>query len=201
MIQMSPGNDEIDRRGMLRVSGGLAGALAMLLSIPAGALLSGCAQHHPDAAGQQSLLTWLADAVLPATQTSGAGTPANVAFIVKALQAGLMGVSGDLATRLSSALDDQAGQSFLTLPEAQRLRILEQMDRQVFGATDAVRHPWFAIKALILMSYYTSETGMTQDLRYALVPGDYQGDVPVDPHWRSCSSDWAAVTVKKALHP
>lgn len=201
MMAMSPCNTEIDRRGLLRMSGGLAGALAMLASLPACAMLSGCTDHRPDAANQGPLLTWLADTVLPPTQTPGGGSAANVAFIERALHAGLMGVSSDLAARLSAELDKEAGQAFLTLPEVRRFGLLAQMDRRVFGATDAAHHPWFAIKALILMSYYTSEAGMTQDLRYALVPGDYQPDVHVDARWRSSSSDWAAVSVKKALHP
>jgi hypothetical protein len=201
MIPTPHAAHDLDRRGLLRMSRGLAGTLAMLLSMPAGALLSGCAAHDPGAADQPPLLGWLADAVLPPTQTPGAGTPANVAFVLRAVQAGLMGVAGDLVTRLAAELDASAGQAFLTLPDTRRLAIVEQMDRQVFGESDAVRHPWFAIKALILMSYYTSEAGMTQELRYALVPGDYQGDVHVDARWRATSSDWSAVAIKKALHP
>lgn len=201
MISMPPDGDGIDRRGLLRMTAGLAGAVSMMLCVTAGGMLTGCGPQTVKADEQEALLKALADTVLPATATPSAGSRGNVAFMMRALEAGLLGVEGDALARLAPLLDDRAGRPFPDLSSQQRGRVLAEVDREVFAGPVPARHPWFPVKALILMAYYTSEAGMTQDLRYALVPGDYQGDVPVDAHWRAASSDWSAVTVKKALHP
>ena len=44
------------------------------------------------------------------------------------------------------------------------------------------------------MGYYTSEAGATQELRYTLVPGRWDPDVPLKPGDRGSSSDWVGQT-------
>ena len=52
---------------------------------------------------------------------------------------------------------------------------------------------WPRLKGLILIGYYTSEIGASQELRYILVPGHFDPDVPLEPGDRAWSSDWTGV--------
>lgn len=189
-----------DRRSMLRLSGQLTATLAMLLTASASGLMAGCAPTSAGSASDESFLAALADTMLPATQSAGAGTPGNVAFMLRAMYAGLMGIPGDILARLRAEIDTHTSAAFADLTEDARLTRLKTLDAQVFASAKPAQHPWFTVKALILMAHYTSEAGMTQDLHYDVMPGDYLPDVPVDAGWRAPSNDWAAVSVKKALH-
>jgi hypothetical protein len=44
------------------------------------------------------------------------------------------------------------------------------------------------LRGLVLFGYYTSEIGGSQELRYELVPGRYDADIPYDPNERAYSN-------------
>jgi gluconate 2-dehydrogenase gamma chain len=44
------------------------------------------------------------------------------------------------------------------------------------------------LRGLVLFGYYTSEIGGSQELRYELVPGRYDADIPYDPKERAYSN-------------
>ena len=77
-------------------------------------------------------------------------------------------------------------------PAERRAAALAAIDSEAFASRDSVS-PWKPLKALILTGYYTSEAGASQELRYELVPGRYDPDIPLAPTDRAWSSDWTAV--------
>jgi hypothetical protein len=93
---------------------------------------------------------------------------------------------------LESTLDHAAGGDFLRHGRERCARWLAKLDADAF-AEGAEFSPWKAIKGLILTGYYTSEAGASRELRYELVPGKWEWDLPVTPGTRAYSSDWTAV--------
>lgn len=155
-------------------------------------------------APHQALMREVAQLVLPRTGTPGAGEVGVGAFVLLALDHGLEDTHRpapkewtehvrpdgrlDYAAWLASAL----GAGFLAQPPAKRQAALSALDARAF-APDAGWHPWLAIKRLILLGYYTSETGGSKELRYEHVPGRWDPDLPLKPTDRAFSSDWTAM--------
>jgi hypothetical protein len=52
--------------------------------------------------------------------------------------------------------------------------------------------PWHTIKNLILIGYYTSEVGGSQELQYELVPTRFDPDLPMTSATR-LFDDWTAI--------
>lgn len=137
----------------------------------------------------QPLLREVAQLVIPRSTTPGAGEVGVGAFVLLALDHGLEGTKGvDHAAWLKSTL----GADFLAQPLPKRRAALAALDARAF-AGDAAAKPWLAIKRLILLGYYTSETGGSKELQYVHVPGRWDPDLPLKPGDRAFSSDWSAV--------
>jgi len=150
--------------------------------------------------------------VIPRTATAGAGDVGAGDFVILALAHGLeksrvvlpQGAAVDYLPHrradgsldqvrwLEAALDKRAGGDFLKQGAAERSQTLAALDAEAY-AEGVKDHPWRTVKALILMGYYTSEVGGSQELRFELVPGRYDPDLPVTPETRAFSSDWTAV--------
>ena len=188
----------LDRRSALSMAAGLGSMLAVL-SIPATLGLVGCTSPGKSHEDHNALVLTLLSIVIPDTRTPGAGNQANSEFILRAVDAGLMGVSDDTLDLLAADLDHRAGTLFLNLPPPRRERILADLDDEVFASGTTRPAPWMTVKALILMSYYTSETGASQELHYELVPGRFDPDIIIDRDWRPLSNDWAGNAIRKKI--
>ncbi|CAN5153306.1 hypothetical protein BH10PSE12_BH10PSE12_17630 [soil metagenome] len=194
------GGIHLDRRGALALGARMAGLLTTMSAASTFLGLGGCAQaantvnkdHRP-------LVLVLSAILLPASATPGAGNSANADFVARAVNAGLMGVPADALDKLAAELDKRAGGEFLKRPPAEQTRIIEELDKATFMAGAPRPAPWFPTKALILMSYYTSEAGMSQELRYELAPGRYDPDLIIDKSWRPLSNDWIGVAIRKGI--
>lgn len=205
---MSAANQGWTRRDF---AGGVA-LLALALGVPAAAvrLTDLDAGDAPDER-QRRLVGLVADLVIPRGDTPGAGDVGVGDFVVLALAHGLGGTRAPLAPGtgelapfvrrdgslrhlpwLERALDRAAGGDFLRQPRARQAALLAAIDAAAF-AQGAAYSPWAAIKGLVLTGYYTSEAGGSQELRYELVPGKWQWDIPLQPGMRAFSSDWTAV--------
>ena len=141
----------------------------------------------PSPASASPFLDVMCDLVIPDGATPGAKKAGVPAFITLALQHHLAGASKSDLTELQSMLDRQGGGSFLDLASSEQRSALTVID-----ARDAANPAtaWSRIKKLILMGYYTSEIGASQELQYQLVPGRFDPDLPVKPGDRAWSSDW-----------
>lgn len=145
---------------------------------------------------QSRWLRDVVDAVIPRTDTPGASDVGVHQFLVIGLEHGLEG-SRD------PSLPGPKGRDHLDWLAAQLERTGEKdiaravtiIDQAAFAAGPASPPtPWVRIKSLILLGYYMSEAGATRELRYELVPGRWDPDVPVSGDNRAWSSDWTALT-------
>lgn len=193
----------------------LAGAtlLALLTGLPLAACKpSGPEADAPPSEAQRKLLTGVSQLVLPHTATAGAGELGVGDFVILALAHGLeksrtplpenappeldkyrrADGSLDHVAWLEAELNRRAGGDWLAAPAAGQIASLTALDGDAF-AEGVKDHPWRTVKGLILTGYYTSEVGGSQELRFELVPGRYDPDLPVSPATRAYSSDWTAV--------
>lgn len=198
-----------DRRDFL----GGAALLALALGLPIAAVkLSDLPADEAPTDRQRLLMREVSQLVIPRTATAGAGDVGAGDFVILALAHGLeksrvvlpQGAAADYLPHrradgsldqvrwLEAALDKRAGGDFLKQGAAQRSHTLAALDAEAY-AEGVKDHPWRTVKALILMGYYTSEVGGSKELRFELVPGRYDPDLPVTPETRAYSSDWTAV--------
>jgi glucoside 3-dehydrogenase (cytochrome c) hitch-hiker subunit len=152
------------------------------------------ASVEPAAKAADAMLDALCDLVIPATDTPGAVAVGTPAFVRLALEHSLGGEkSVDTLARVENELNERAGRPFLDLDPAARLTVLTEVDAAAY-AQQPPASAWPTLKELILLGYYTSEIGGSQELRYELVPGRFDGNLPVEPQDRAFSSDWIAVS-------
>lgn len=162
---------------------------------------------------QRMLIRDVAQLTIPRTGTPGAGEVGVGDFVVLALAHGLEGSREPGASAaiqgaharfrrrdgtlrhldwLEDELDRRGRSDFLAQARETRSAVLERLDAEAF-AEGAEAHPWRTLKALILTGYYTSEIGGSRELRYELVPGRWDPDIPLNSGDRAWSSDWTAV--------
>jgi hypothetical protein len=193
---------------------GAAALLALALGIPAAAVkLSELDDGDAPSQRQQQLMNRVVDIVIPRTGTAGAADVGVGDFVILALAHGLSATRDPMASGavtaalkpfrrrdgslrhlawLEQVLNRAAGGDFLRQPRERATALLADLDAQAF-VRDAAYSPWVAIKGLILTGYYTSEAGGSQELRYELVPGRWDANIPLTPGMRAFSSDWTAV--------
>ncbi len=169
---------------------GLQAAIAGLgLTLGPGALWAKTTTATPP---DDAVLNSVCDLVIPATTTPGA-LAAGVPAFVRLAQAHADGIAstGHEWSQLAALLN---ARHYLRGDDSARLRLLEQLDAAAFtpGASSRAA-PWLIVKSLIIVGYYTSQIGGSQELRYDLVPGRFDADIPVDPHLAEYSNDWIAV--------
>jgi len=130
-----------------------------------------------------AVLDEVADTILPETKTPGA----------KAAKVGSF-----MAVMVTDTYDDQQqtifrdgmrklnDAGFMTKTPAERLTLLEQLDREQKAYMDtraqgAPAHYFRLMKELTLFGYFTSEIGCTQAMRYRETPGRFDPCVPYTP--------------------
>jgi len=174
----------MQRRELLVKAGWVAAAGALWTSMRQ----SAAAESTPTTViASDALLDTICDLVIPDTDTPGAKAAGVPAFMALALQHGLAGSSRTDRQQLKELLDAAAGGVFEAQDRARQLQLLTDIDAQAYAKQGSV---WPRIKTLVLMGYYTSEVGASQELQYQLVPGRYDPDLPVKAGDRGWSSDW-----------
>ena len=114
----------------------------------------------------------IADTLLP--RTAGGGSPgAKAAGTGAAMNLILSDCYTPADQRaVSEGLERFRAKNFLELSRADREKFVRSVGRQA----------WFQpVRDLALGAYFSSETGMTQALRYVRVPGKYVGCMPLEP--------------------
>ena len=136
-------------------------------------------------AAEMTLISAIADTIIPATATPGA-VGAGVPDTIQALatdwgndqfrtywRGGLAG--------LGNVLTERAGGEFSTLDAEQRLAALAAYDAAVFDGQ--IENGFYrALKATVVEAYYMSEPGATEELAYEPVPGEWIGCVPLSEY-------------------
>lgn len=185
----------------------------MALGVPVAAVrLSALDPAEAPSPAQRGLMRAVSQLVIPRTATPGAGDVGTGDFVLLALAHGLEGsrqpagaafrdlagltpfVRADGTLRfvdwLQDQLDRRSGGRFDAGPRG--IAALSALDAEAY-AEGVGAHPWRTLKALILTGYYTTEIGGARELRYELVPGRFDPDLPATPQTVAFSSDWTAV--------
>jgi hypothetical protein len=152
-------------------------------------------------AADVALLDEIAETILPETSTPGAKAAKTGAFmalmVTDAYTDRDQAVFRDGMRALEDACRTATGGGFLQATPAQRLALLEGLDREQRTtaeervsfrtrypappppAEEAAPHYFRMMKELALLGYFTSEIGYTKAMRYRESPGRFDPDVPL----------------------
>ncbi len=158
-------------------------------------------------AADVALLDEIADTILPETSTPGAKAAKTGAFMALMVTDVYTDRNQQVFRDGMRALDDacraMTGVGFVQATPAQRLTLLEALDREQKTASESrvtirTRYPpapsdpedlpphyFRMMKELALLGYFTSEIGYTKALRYRETPGRFDPDVPLAPGEKS----------------
>lgn len=176
---MSVDNHNVNRRqlllGVVVLLGGAAALTRFARKSGGEALQSGPALG----ADQFALLEEFVDVMIPATDTPGARAAGVPAFIRDMLAEWASAKTRDELLGVLAGIDRLAwakfGASFVELQPERRQQLVVSYDAERIGVSD----PAYArFKELVLLGYYLSEAGATQELRYELIPGAWRSCVP-----------------------
>ena len=175
----APDHAKLNRRSLLLGAVFLVGGAAALTRFTRKSTASAdpAAVFSPD---QFALLEQVADVIIPATDTPGALGAGVPEFMRQ-----MLGDWGSQATRDSviavlDAIEKRAwqkyGAAFRELPAERRLEVMRAVDEDALARQDVA---YGGFKWLVLVGYYQSEIGATQELRYELVPGAWRSCLPL----------------------
>lgn len=136
---------------------------------------------------QISFMDEIAETILPATSTPGAkaakvgnfmATMVKDCYLPKDQKTFTKGL-----TQLDEASQKKNNKKFLESTPQQRTAVLIDLDNeakayQTTKKKEDPNHYFRMLKELTVLGYFTSEVGATKALRYMLVPGKYDGNVP-----------------------
>lgn len=157
----------------------LGGAAALTRFERKSGLASGGAEPGLSAE-QVSLLEQVCETIIPATDTPGAIAAGVPSFMREMLAQWASAKSRAEVASVLEAIDQRAwrrfGAAFLELSAEGRLEVVRAFDEELMGRQDPA---YGKFKYLVLVGYYQSEIGATQELRYELVPGAWRSCVPL----------------------
>ena len=147
-------------------------------------------------AADVALLDEIAETILPETSTPGAKAAKTGAFmalmVTDVYSDAAQQVFRDGMRSVDEACRLAHGTAFVPATPAQRLAVVEALDREQQRAMDArtssdePAHYFRMMKELALLGYFTSEIGCTKALRYVEAPGRFDpcaAHAPGDRSW------------------
>lgn len=210
MSELTPSQNDaevVHRREAIRRVSAMLGGVAL---VGGSAIWTACAKDRTEsenavAAGKNigtftpadvAFLDEVADTILPDTQKSPGAKAAKVGtymavMVTDCYEAKDQQVFRDGFAKLDNASTQRIGTTFLKATPAQRLTLLELLDREAKDYTDKRKdgdppHYFRMMKELTFSGYFTSEIGMTKALRYVESPGRFDPCVtyvPGTPSW------------------
>ena len=170
----------VDRRALLRGAFLLVGAVGIA---PAVLAQTGKTFFTPD---ERAALDLLSETIIPRTDTPGAIGAGVPAFLEELMANWASPESQDrlrgIIARLSRSAETEGGKPLALMTPQERTLWLGRQDAMLLAAGDQAYHQF---KQLVLIGYYQSEVGATQELRYELVPGVWDPAVPITPDTRA----------------
>ena len=179
---MSPAaSSKLDRRALIFGAVFLLGGAAALTRFTRNSATQTGADGLALSGDKFMLLEQVADTMIPGTDTPGALAAGVPAFIRDMLadwaSAGTRREILDVLEAIDRQAWAQSGAAFLELSSERRLAVLKRFDEEALSRQD----PAYAkFKYLVLVGYYQSEIGATQELRYELVPGAWRSCLPLN---------------------
>jgi hypothetical protein len=188
----------MERRELLKMIAAATGA-AM---IGAPSLAFGQAQlpvaeaNNSFSTAEVAKLDEIAEVIIPKTGTPGAKDAGVGLFMAKYVTDCYSKEQQAIFRAGLADIDKRSGGRFMTMTPQARGDLLRTLDAEAktvavknkaaAGASKSAPHYFTMIKQLVLFSFFTSEVGATQVLRYEAVPGRYDGDMPYEkgtPAW------------------
>ena len=167
----------VDRRGLMQRALLLLGAAAVPVTWSS---LADAAAATYLAKPDRDLLAVYAETLIPRTKTPGAidaGVPQSVdAMLANWASAETAKRYAAALRRLDSAVRARAGTSLLRLSTAKRHDAIRAYDAERIAAKDP---DYIKLRELVLVTYYLSEPGATQELRYEQIPGVWDAEMPL----------------------
>jgi hypothetical protein len=170
---------QLNRRALLLgavfLAGGAAALTRFLREPSAGADVGPV--FSPD---QFALLEQAVDTMIPATDTPGALDAGVPVFLREMLTQWASQETRAQVLAVLDGIEKQAwsrfGAAFLALPGERKLEVMRDVDADALARQDPA---YGKFKWLVLVGYYQSEVGATQELRYELVPGAWRACLPL----------------------
>jgi hypothetical protein len=144
-------------------------------------------QAHGFSAAEIALLDEVGETIIPATDIPGAKAVGIGGFLAMMIDdcytpAEQQQIKAGIH-QLDVTYTQRFGGDFVTGAAANRTALLNDLDREQRThhqdlAPGAEPHYFRVIKELTILGYFSSEIGATQALRYAEVPGGYDGNAP-----------------------
>lgn len=136
---------------------------------------------------QMDYLGDIAETILPKTSSPGAKEAGVGEFIPVMVRdcytADDQKVFLEGLNKLEDASDKKYNKKFQELSSEERTALLTEIDKEAKAYKSAKKegdpeHYFSMIKQLTLLGFFTSELGATKALRYVLIPGRYDGNLP-----------------------
>lgn len=168
-------------------------AIQQLVLIWAGvALLPACLHHEEKVSiplkgihidpSDETMLAELAETILPKTDTPGAKDLAAHLFALKMVDDCFTSANQQKFTQgmkdFESFVVKKTGKSFTEISTTDRQQIIEELDGQK-KTTDDLSFFYQSTKRLTVQAYTTCEYYMTKIRGYKMIPGKFQGCVPL----------------------
>jgi hypothetical protein len=179
----------MNRREAVKTTTALLGGVL----ITTNGFLIACARDPNKSSGKvlsvddQSLIEDIADTLLPTTPGSPGARAAGAGAAINLLLTDCY--DPDDQQRVVSGLDQfrdacgkRCGSGFASLPQAEREKLLREIDAEAQRDGPNSKHYFPLIRQLALQAYFSSEIGMTKALRYVMTPGKWVGCVPLQPN-------------------
>lgn len=174
----------VDRRMLMRNALLLLGA--SVTAMPELALAQDASAALTLSPARFAILEEVSEITIPRTDTPGAqdaGVPAFIdAMIGKWAAPGTRQGFEAVLDEIDLRARQEGGASFMDLPTAKRAALFAAYDAAALGSPN---RSYARLKELILTTYYLSEAGATQELRYELSPGAWEAWTKVGPDTRA----------------
>lgn len=137
-----------------------------------------------------ALLDEVAETILPETGTPGAKAagvgPFMALMVADAYDPEEQRIFREGLKTIDRECTEMHGHAFLSATPAERLSLLERLDREQYDSMEAHEdeepaHYFRMMKELALLGYFTSEIGYKQAMRYVETPGRWEPCVPYKP--------------------
>ena len=137
------------------------------------------------------LLDEIGETILPTTEDSPGAKAARVGncidtYVKDCYTTEYQSVMKNGLLRLQDVCRERYGMSFLQLSPEQKKMYLQDLNKYAHQHEQTLQrgefHHYFALlKNVVVFTYFTSEIGASQALRYVPIPGRYEGDYPYKP--------------------
>ncbi|GGD13442.1 gluconate 2-dehydrogenase subunit 3 family protein [Aquisalinus flavus] len=178
----------INRRTLLRQAVYMVGGAAGLNALAACSDQSAEGDAIPRLSGpgryftgvRMTRLKVIVDTIIPDTDTPGAVAAGVHTFIDQMMADWAEPDTRDQFDKVIDEIDERAvaahGDRLTRLPQEQRFAVIRDYDAEKLGQRN---WPYRRFKDLVLVGYYHSQIGATEELQYELIPGEWKACLPL----------------------